>query len=151
MYYILYFFLDNVSSTCLGCYLHPLSGAQLQRRFCMVWRVIALEQVLVWNTFTLKHGQLQTVCNWPCLSVRVSQTSTCSNGITHQTIQNYGCTLLLCSWWWVQIAPETFRANVVKKEIKNIVHLFGLELNTYVTKMYGTTNIKIIYITNHNI
>jgi hypothetical protein len=29
--YILYFFLDNVSSTCFGCYLHPSSGAQLQR------------------------------------------------------------------------------------------------------------------------
>jgi hypothetical protein len=31
MYYILYFCLDNVSSTCFGCYLHPSSGAQLQR------------------------------------------------------------------------------------------------------------------------
>jgi hypothetical protein len=28
--YILYFFLDNVSSKCFGCYLHPSSGAQLQ-------------------------------------------------------------------------------------------------------------------------
>jgi hypothetical protein len=28
---ILYFFLDNVSSTCFGCYLHLLSGAQIQR------------------------------------------------------------------------------------------------------------------------
>jgi hypothetical protein len=44
----------------------------------------------------------------------------------------------------VQIAPETCRANVVKKEIKNTVHLVGLELNMYVTKMYGTTNIKFI-------
>jgi hypothetical protein len=31
VHYILYFFLDNVSSTCFGCYLHPSSGAQLQR------------------------------------------------------------------------------------------------------------------------
>jgi hypothetical protein len=31
MYYTLYFFLDNVSSTCFGCYLHPSSSAQLQR------------------------------------------------------------------------------------------------------------------------
>jgi hypothetical protein len=31
VHYILYFFLDNVSSTCFGCYLHPLTGAQLQR------------------------------------------------------------------------------------------------------------------------
>jgi hypothetical protein len=29
----------------------------------------------------------------------------------------------------VQIAPETCRANVVKKEIKNIVHVVELELN----------------------
>jgi hypothetical protein len=27
----LYFFLDNLSSTCFGCYLHPSSGARLQR------------------------------------------------------------------------------------------------------------------------
>jgi hypothetical protein len=26
----------------------------------MVWRVIPLEQVLVWDSFTLKNGQLQT-------------------------------------------------------------------------------------------
>jgi hypothetical protein len=53
--------------------------------------------------------------------------------------KTYGCTLQLCSWWWVQIA------NIVKKQIKNIVymvHPVGLELNIYVTKMYGTTNIK---------
>jgi hypothetical protein len=31
VHYILDFFLDNVSSTCFGCYLHPSSGAQLQR------------------------------------------------------------------------------------------------------------------------
>jgi hypothetical protein len=38
------------------------------------------------------------VCNWPCLSVKVSQTGTCSNGITHQTIQNlwlYAAVVLL--------------------------------------------------------
>jgi hypothetical protein len=28
---ILYFFIDNFSSTCFGCYLHPSSGAQWQR------------------------------------------------------------------------------------------------------------------------
>jgi hypothetical protein len=31
VHYILYFFLDNVSSTSFGCYLHPSSGAQVQR------------------------------------------------------------------------------------------------------------------------
>jgi hypothetical protein len=30
VHYILYFFLDNISSTCFWCYLHPSSGAQLQ-------------------------------------------------------------------------------------------------------------------------
>jgi hypothetical protein len=41
---ILHFFLDNVSSTCFGCYLHPPSGAQLQRTaivFVWFWCVIA--------------------------------------------------------------------------------------------------------------
>jgi hypothetical protein len=50
----------------------------------MVWCVIALEQVLVWDSFTLKHGQLQT--------------GTCSNAITHKTIQNlwlYAAVVLL--------------------------------------------------------
>jgi hypothetical protein len=28
----------------------------------MVWCVIALEQVLVWDSFTLKHSQFQTLC-----------------------------------------------------------------------------------------
>jgi hypothetical protein len=47
-----------VSSTCFGCYLHPSSAAQLQQ-VCMVLCVIALEQVLVWDSVSLKHGQLQ--------------------------------------------------------------------------------------------
>jgi hypothetical protein len=83
-----------VSSKCFGCFLHPSSGAQLPRTAigCVwFWCVIPLEQVLVWDTLTLKHGQFQTrvwtrVWNWPCLSVKVSQTSTFSNGITHQTV-----------------------------------------------------------------
>jgi hypothetical protein len=28
---------------------------------CMVWCVTALEQVLVWDSFTVNHGQLQSV------------------------------------------------------------------------------------------
>jgi hypothetical protein len=55
MCYIIYFFLDNVNSTCFGCYLHPSSGAQLQRTaigICMVWCVFfPLEQVLVLGHF----------------------------------------------------------------------------------------------------
>jgi hypothetical protein len=53
MYYILYFFIDNVSSTCFGCYLHPSSGLQLQRTAIgFVWfgAFIPLEQVLVFST-----------------------------------------------------------------------------------------------------
>jgi hypothetical protein len=30
VHYIISFFLNSVSSTCFGCYLHPSSGAQLQ-------------------------------------------------------------------------------------------------------------------------
>jgi hypothetical protein len=32
--------------------------AAYSHRLCMVWCVMALEQVLVWDTLTLKHGQL---------------------------------------------------------------------------------------------
>jgi hypothetical protein len=38
--------------------------AAYSHRFCMVWCVIALEQVLVWDSFTVKHGQLQTTSSW---------------------------------------------------------------------------------------
>jgi hypothetical protein len=34
--------------------------AAYSHRFCMVWCVIALEQVLVWDSFTVNHSQLQT-------------------------------------------------------------------------------------------
>jgi hypothetical protein len=64
VHYILYFFLDNISYTRFGCYLQPSSGAQLQcTAIGFVWFgvFITLEQVLVWDSFTLKHGQLQTV------------------------------------------------------------------------------------------
>jgi hypothetical protein len=50
VHYILYFFLDNFSSTCFGCYLNPSSGAQLQRTAIgFVWFgvFIPLGQVLV--------------------------------------------------------------------------------------------------------
>jgi hypothetical protein len=63
--YTLYVFFISfvVSSTCFGCYLHPSSGVQLPRAAlgCVwFWCVIPLEQVLILDSFTLKHGQLQT-------------------------------------------------------------------------------------------
>jgi hypothetical protein len=61
--YAVFFISFVVSSTCFGCYLHPSSGEQLQRTaigFVWFWCVIALERVLVWDTLTLKHGQLRT-------------------------------------------------------------------------------------------
>jgi hypothetical protein len=68
----------------------------------------------------------------------VPQISICSNGKTQTT---YGCTLQLCSREWVLIGTEIYTANI-KKEIEYSVQLVGLELNIYLTKMYGTTNIK---------
>jgi hypothetical protein len=55
VHYILYLFLDNVSSTWFGCYLHPSSGAQLPCTAigCVwFWCVIPLEQ-LIWDSLTL--------------------------------------------------------------------------------------------------
>jgi hypothetical protein len=54
------------------CYLHPSSGAQLQRTAIgFVWFgvFIPLEQVLVWGTFTLEQGQLQTHLKEECLQI----------------------------------------------------------------------------------
>jgi hypothetical protein len=63
--YTVFFVSFVLSSTCFRCYLHPSSGAQLPRTVigCVwFWCVIQLEQVQVWDTPTLKHGQYQTVC-----------------------------------------------------------------------------------------
>jgi hypothetical protein len=40
-----------------------------------------------------------------------------------------------------QIVPETCRANDERNK-EYSVHLVGTELNIYITKMFGTTNIK---------
>jgi hypothetical protein len=64
VHYILYFFLDNVSSTCFRCYLHPSSGAQLQRTAVgLVWFCVLFHWNRYWfsDTFTLKHSQLQSL------------------------------------------------------------------------------------------
>jgi hypothetical protein len=136
--YTLFFISFVVSSTCFGCYLHPSSGAQLQRTaigcvsvenrgfsikwcgglFCIdlcvlvfqslawylctgvcvnwicfgiVWsrNVVSWQIVCVLHLCTYGFGVLFHWSKyWPCLSVRVSQTSTCSDGITHKN-RNY--------------------------------------------------------------
>jgi RsiW-degrading membrane proteinase PrsW (M82 family) len=71
--YTVFFISFVISSVCLGYYLHPSSAAQLQRTAidCVwFWFVIPLEQVLVWDTLTLKHHQLQTVTD--CYKLKLS-------------------------------------------------------------------------------
>jgi hypothetical protein len=75
--------------------------------------------ITCFNGITPLH--LSTVSYRPCLGVKVSQISICSNGKTHTT---YGCTLQLCSWGWLQIAPETVQLTSRKKQY--IVQLVGL-------------------------
>jgi hypothetical protein len=59
VHYILYFFLDIVSSKCFGCYLHPSSGAQLQRTAIgFVWFGVLLHWGKYWYGTAL---QLSTV------------------------------------------------------------------------------------------
>jgi hypothetical protein len=62
------------------------------------------------------------VCNLPRSSVKVSQTSTCSNALTHQTIQNLWLYAAVVRLMVSKIAPETCTANVVKK-IKIMLHI----------------------------
>jgi hypothetical protein len=55
----MYFFMHSLlffilSSTCIGCYLHPSSGAQLQRTAIGVCMVL---QVLVGTPSHFQHGQ----------------------------------------------------------------------------------------------
>jgi hypothetical protein len=47
--------------------------------------------------------------------------------------------LQLCSWWWVQIAPETCRANDERNK-EYSVHLVGPELNILVYKTHVMFN-----------
>jgi hypothetical protein len=65
------------------------------------------------------------------LSAKVSQNQYLLQWNKHtKPYKTYGCTLQLCSWWWVQIAPETCRAhNVVKNNKEYEIHLVGLESN----------------------
>jgi hypothetical protein len=62
--YTVFFISFNVNSTPFGYYMHPSATEQLQRTAIGVcvwfWYISALEQVLVWDTLTLKHGQLQS-------------------------------------------------------------------------------------------
>jgi hypothetical protein len=117
--YTIFFISFVVSSTCFGCYLHTSSGAQLPRTAIgFVWFGVLFRWSRYW------FGTPLYLLQW-------------NNTKPYKT---YGCTRQLCSWWRVQIAPETCIANY---EInKYSVHLVGPELNIYVTEMYGTTNIK---------
>jgi hypothetical protein len=87
--------------------------AAYSHSFCMVWCVIP------WSEYwfgTLLH--LRTVS----YSVKVTQNSTCSNGITYQTIQNlwlYAAVVLL-----MMGANSTIKhAEITMKEIKNVVYI----------------------------
>jgi hypothetical protein len=69
--------------------------AAYSHMFCMVWCVYSIEQVLA-----LWHGQLQSD---RAKVLKLSQTSTCSNAITHQTIQNI--------WLYAAVVRLTMGAN----------------------------------------
>jgi hypothetical protein len=117
----------QLSSTCFGCYLHPSSEIQLPHTAldCVWFRCfIPLEQVLVWNTLILKHGQLQTE------SKSVPNQYLLQWNDTPKPYVIYGCMRQFYSWWWVQIEPETCRANDERNK-EYSVHLVGPELNIY--------------------
>jgi len=92
--YTVYLFLENCS-TCFGWYLHPSSGAH--------------------TTVSTESGTGQTVNCYLLLSWRrwnyssnfTTAASDSSTGLTSTRCCRYSC---LCSWWWVEIPPETCRA-----------------------------------------
>jgi hypothetical protein len=131
--------------------MHPSSGAQLQRT--------AIGCVSVENSgFSIKWcGGLfcMDVCArfskprviFMCWCVCDTQTNTHTKqtytpldtkiSVFHRYTA-YGCTLQLCSWWWVQITPETCRAKDERNK-EYSVHLVGPQLN-----IYGNVNSKSI-------
>jgi len=46
------------------------------------------------------------------------------------TIPDAVCTVL-CSWWWAEGPPETFRAIYRNKQIEKTLHLVGCTLESY--------------------
>jgi hypothetical protein len=81
MYTIFFiFFLDNVSSSCFGCYLHPSSGAQLQstaigfvsvenRGFSTKWRGGLLVWICVNSFFKISCDIYVLLCVRVCVSL----------------------------------------------------------------------------------
>jgi hypothetical protein len=86
--------------------------------------VCVIPKQIQWQTHQHTHTHTHTHTPAHKYHTRLRKTS------THQSTQNkpphhlilktyvfhryktYGCTLQLCSWWWVQIAPETCRAKL---------------------------------------
>jgi hypothetical protein len=83
VHFILYFFLDNVSSTCFGCYLHSSLGAQLQRTAIgFVWFGVSQNQYLLqlvssqfpqkfWKNSYLKESTVIQTSRIGCLHINL--------------------------------------------------------------------------------
>jgi hypothetical protein len=120
--YTVFFISFVVSSTCFGCYLHRPSEAPLPRTAVgFVWFGVLFHWSRYWFSLKLtvlkcKGDPNQYLLQW---------------NNTPKPYTTYGCARQLCSWWWVQIAPETRRANDERNE-EYSVHLVGPELNIYI-------------------
>ena len=102
-HYTVYIFLEYCS-ICFGWYLHPSSGAQIT-----VFTVSGTCQTII--ATCSYYGRVETALH--------SQPAAAgsSNGLTSTRHCKYSC---LCSWWWVEITPETCRSIFQKKINCNI-------------------------------
>ena len=87
--YIQFYYISANSSTCLGWYLHPLSGAHVNCNYS-IWH---------WSNSVPTPPRQRKVGN------------------TVRTLPDDVVTVYVCSWWWVKVSPKTCRA--ICRNIKN--------------------------------
>ena len=118
--YTVYLFMGKCSK-CFGWYLHPSSGAHttVSTASCTCQTVLLNICGSVHHAFVVKI--ITTRCNIvkPLLlpAAIVEELELCSNSSTIAAGSSYGLTSTryckyscVCSWWWVEIQPETCKA-----------------------------------------
>jgi hypothetical protein len=159
VHYIFYF-LNNVSSKSFGSHLHPSSGAQLQRTAIVLylWKTEVLVSsgvevyfiwICVYSCFEVSCDIFVPVCvslDMFCYCVVMMHDFFADSFYAIFVYLRFGALFHWSRYWFgTPLHLSTVSYRLVREGFARRV-LVGLELNIYVTKMYGTTNIKCIYL-----
>jgi len=116
-------FISINCSTCFRRFLHPSSGAQN----C---------------TYSVRYCQTNTAAIVDEMELR-SISSTIAAGSSIGLIIPDAVCRVLCSWWWAEEPPETFRAIYRNKLIEKTLRLVGCTLEIYILAMHRHVNVKL--------